>query len=267
MPELAAWKPILTALALPPVPFLLLILIGARLILPRRGLGWFFVLLGAVGIWLSSTQGAARWVQNVVLRPPPALYGDELQRLAQAGQAQAKNPRTVILVLGGGRVPRAPEYGMSDLSEGSAERLRYAVWLSRQTGLPLAFTGGHGWGQQEGPSEAEIADRVAREVYGRPLRWLEGDSRDTRGNAALSLRLLRGAGIEEVVLVTHASHMPRALRDFQQASAGSPLRFTPAPMGALTPRDRPVLDWLPTTDGYRHLRSLLRELLARLVGA
>ncbi|MBI5334994.1 MAG: YdcF family protein [Burkholderiales bacterium] len=267
MPELATWKPILTALALPPVPFLLLILIGARLILPRRGLGWFFVLLGAVGIWLSSTQGAARWVQNVVLRPPPALYGDELQRLAQASQAQAKNPRTVILVLGGGRVPRAPEYGMSDLSEGSAERLRYAVWLSRQTGLPLAFTGGHGWGQQQGPSEAEIADRVAREVYGRPLRWLEGDSRDTRGNAALSLRLLQGAGIEEIVLVTHASHMPRALRDFQQAATGSALRFTPAPMGALTPRDLSALDWLPTTDGYQHMRGLLRELLARLVRA
>lgn len=267
MPELSTWKPFLTALALPPVPFLILILVGARLILPRRGLGWFLLLLGVLGIWFSGCQGAARWVQNVVLRPPVAVFGDELDRLTRAAQAEGRKPKTAILVLGGGRVPRAPEYGMSDLSEGSAERLRYAMWLSRQTGLPVAFSGGYGWGQAEGPAEAEIADRIAREVYGRPLRWIETDSRDTRGNAALSLRLLQGAGIEEIVLVTHAAHMPRALRDFQEAAAGSPIKLTPAPMGSLTARDRPELDWVPTADGYQGMRGLLRELLARLVHA
>ena len=40
-----SWKPILTTLLLPPVPLLLLTLIGARLVLPRRGLGWFLILL------------------------------------------------------------------------------------------------------------------------------------------------------------------------------------------------------------------------------
>ena len=47
-----SWKPVLTALLLPPVPFLLLMLIGARLIVARRGLGWMLVLLGAALVWL-----------------------------------------------------------------------------------------------------------------------------------------------------------------------------------------------------------------------
>jgi hypothetical protein len=38
------WKPLLTALLLPPVPFLLLLLLGARLLLPSRGLGWLVIL-------------------------------------------------------------------------------------------------------------------------------------------------------------------------------------------------------------------------------
>ena len=54
-----AWKPILTALILPPVPFLVLLLVGARLILPRRGLGWFLIVLSVAGLWLAHCTGAA----------------------------------------------------------------------------------------------------------------------------------------------------------------------------------------------------------------
>lgn len=265
---LESWKPLLTALILPPVPLLLLVLVGARLILPRRGLGWFFVLLGVTLIWLSSCQGTSRWLQNIVLRPPAALFDDEVARLTKQGQAEAKAaPRTVLVVLGGGRVPRAPEYGASDLSEASAERLRYAMWLSRQTSLPIAFSGGVGWAEKDGPAEAEIADRVAREVYGRPLRWIETGSRDTRGNASLTISLLKAAGIQEIVLVTHAVHMPRAKRVFDQAASAAGIRITPAPMGYAVARDRPELDWLPTSRGYEEVRGILRELLARAVGA
>ena len=39
-----SWKPLLTALLLPPVPLLLLVLVGTRLVLPRRGLGWLVIL-------------------------------------------------------------------------------------------------------------------------------------------------------------------------------------------------------------------------------
>lgn len=267
---LDSYKPLITALVMPPVPFVLLILLGARLILPRRGLGWLLVLLGLSGIWLGSCQGTGRWLQNVVLRPPMALSLDEIERLRvkpAAGQGKAAKAQAdgsvAIVVLGGGMVPRASEYGVSDLSPTSAERLRYAVWLSRQTGLPLAFSGGVGWAQQQmpdAPAEADIAVRVAQQTYGQNIRWLETHSSDTRGNAALTVQMLKQAGVREIVLVTHAAHMHRALLYFEQA-AGDSIRITPAPIASFTATGRPVLDWLPSVAGYTQVWMALHEVL------
>ena len=50
-----SWKPVLTALLLPPVPFLLLILVGARLMFRRRLLAWSIILLSVVVLWLMCT--------------------------------------------------------------------------------------------------------------------------------------------------------------------------------------------------------------------
>lgn len=263
---LESWKPILTALALPPVPLLLLMLVGARLILPRRGLGFFLVFLSAVLLWLSACQGTGRILQNFALKPPSALFGDELARLKAEGKN--KTPGAAIIVLGGGLIPRAPEYGVSDLAPTSLERLRYGIWLSRETGLPAGFSGGLGWAHIEtaGRSEAEVAGRIAQQEYNRPLRWIESDSRDTRENAIRTVALLRSSGIKEIVLVTHAFHMPRARKVFEEAAAGA-FRITPAPMGFFVPTSRPVLDWLPSQAGFEQVSLALRELLGLLVRA
>lgn len=259
-------KPILSALILPPAPLLVLILVGARLILPRRGLGFFLVIVSVALLWLSACQGTGRWLQTFVQQPPPALWHDDLERLRQRAQDEPNS--SAVLVLGGGMVPRANEYGLSDLGPYSAERLRYGIYLSRATKTPLAFSGGLGWGQrdEDAPSEAEIAKRVAETQYNQPLRWTETESRDTRSNARLSVRMLRTAGIKHILLVTHAWHMPRALRDFQR-EAGSDMDITPAPMAFFTPADRPELDWLPTTEGFMQVRLVLHELLGLAMGA
>lgn len=263
---LESWKPILSALALPPVPLLLLMLLGARLTLPRRRLGYFLVLLSTVLLWLSACEGTGRLLQDFALRPPPALSADELARLKAEGRS--RNPSTAIIVLGGGMVPRAPEYGVSDLKPLSSDRLRYGLWLSRETGLPAGFSGGVGWAQGEttSHSEAETAARIAQQDYNRPLRWTEPASRDTRENAIRTVALLRGTGVKEIVLVTNAFHMPRARRVFEEAARGS-LRITPAPMGFFVAAARPVLDWLPSSDGFEQVRMSLHELLGLLVHA
>jgi uncharacterized SAM-binding protein YcdF (DUF218 family) len=263
---LESWKPILAALVLPPVPLLLLMLVGARLVLPRRGLGYFLVFLSTALLWLSACQGAGRWLQNFVLKPPPALYSDDLTRLKAEGRNRA--PTTAIIVLGGGLIPRAPEYGVSDLGSASLMRLRYGLWLGRETGLPVGFSGGLGWAHIEtsGRSEAEAAGRIAQQEYNRPLRWMEPDSRDTRENAIRTVALLRGSGVKEIVLVTHAYHMPRARKVFEEAAAGA-FRITPAPMGSFVPTSRPVLDWLPSSRGYEQVSLVLHELLGLLVRA
>lgn len=258
-----SWKPILTALLLPPVPLLVLVLIGARLILPRRGLGWLLILISVALLWLSACTGAAQLFERFVLHPPAAL---SLERIQQLAGDTAGKPTTAIVVLGGGVEPSAPEYGVSNLKPEALARLRYGVWLGRQTGLPVAYSGGVGWAQNDAEPEALTAQRIASREFGRPLKWAETHSRDTRQNAARSLALLRPAGIRHIVLVTHGWHMPRALRAFREA-AGADVRIEPAPMGLADNTERPALHWLPSIEGFAAMRHMLREVLGKLSGA
>jgi len=256
-----SWKPVLTALLLPPVPLLVLLLIGARLILPRRGLGWFVIVLSVALLWFSNCAGTAQVLSQFVLHPPAALSSDRIKEL----KAQSKES-TAILVLGGGLEPFAPEYGVSNLNSYSLERLRYGLWLSRETGLPVGFSGGIGWGQVDGTPEARVASQVAAAEFGRPLKWIEENSRDTRENAARSVPLLRKTGIKHIVLVTHGWHMPRSMAAFE-AAAGGDMRIEAAPMGLAQRTALPALEWIPTGEGTQRVRAVLRELLGRLAGA
>ena len=258
-----SWKPVLAALALPPVPLLLLVLVGARLLLPRRGLGWLVIVVSVVLLWLSACSGAARALGQLLLPPPPALSFDRVRELR--AEAAAKKPLAIV-ILGAGSEPFAPEYGVSSLQPSSLERLRYGIWLAGQTGAPLAFSGGVGWAQQGSTSEARVAAKIAADEFGRPIRWIESESRDTRENAALTMALLKPAGIDHVVLVTHGYHMPRALRAFTEA-AGPAVRIEPAPMGLARNLETPTLEWLPSAAGFRDMRQLLRELAGTAAGA
>ena len=153
---LESWKPVLSALVLPPVPLLLSTLVGARMILWRRGWGWLVVALSIAALWLGSCMGTAHWLLHTALKPPAALDADRIAELTH----DAAGGKTAIVVLGAGREALAPEYGLSNLRPRSLERLRYGLWLSRETGAPVAFSGGNGLAQVAGTAEAEIAARV-----------------------------------------------------------------------------------------------------------
>lgn len=259
------WKPVLGALLLPPVPFLLLLLIGARLILPRRGLGWTVVIFSVVGIWVTSTTGFSRFCEQFVLKVPSAV---KLDRIAQLkADAKGKN-NYAIVVLGGGTESFAPEYGVSNLGAFSMERLRYGNYLSRETGIPLAFTGGIGLAVTgQDAAEAEVAARIATQDFNRQIKWVEDKSRDTRENAAFTVPLLKKAGVSHIVLVTHGFHMPRAKRAFEEVAKGQGITIEVAPMGLAQRVEGPTLDWFPSGLGYLKSRNDLREMLGLLFGA
>ena len=257
-----SWKPVITALILPPVPLLLLVLVGARLLLPRRGLGWLVILVSVVLLWLSACTGAVRFV-NQLLPSPPALSFDRVRELR--AEVAAKKPLAIV-ILGAGSEPFAPEYGVSSLQYGSLERLRYGLWLAGQTGAPVAFTGGTGYAQEGSTSEAKVAAKIAAEEFGRPIRWVESQSRDTRENATMTMALLKAAGINHIILVTHGYHMARAVRAFSEA-AGPAVQIEPAPMGLAKNLQTPALEWLPSSAGFRDMRQLLRELAGSAAGA
>ena len=258
-----SWKPFVAALWLPPVPLLLLTLVGARLLLPRRGLGWLLIVTSVVLLWLSACTGAAHGVSQLLLHPPAALSFDRVRELR--ADVLAKKP-VAIVILGAGTEPFAPEYGVSSLQDSSLERLRYGIWLASQTGAPIAFSGGVGWAQRDSTPEARVAGRIAAEEFGRPIRWLEEESRDTRENAGRTMALLKAAGIQRVVLVTHGYHMDRALRAFSEA-AGSQVAVEPAPMGLAWRMATPALEWMPSSRGFTAMRQALREVAAKAAGA
>jgi len=269
------WKPVLTALLLPPVPLLLAVLIGARLMQPRRGWGWLVVSLSVAGLWLSACTGFARVIEPLLLTTYPPVGTERIAALRAEGRSAAgpstgksSNGRSevAILVLGGGVEPYAPEYGMSNLSSYSLESLRYGLWLGRETGWPVGFSGGTGWANQAGAAEADVAARIAAQEHGHPLRWVEAESRDTRENAARSLPLLRASGVRHVLLVTRGWHMQRAKALFDAAAADSGIRIEAAPMGLATKVDIPMLSWLPSSAGFERVRLVLREWLGWKLG-
>ena len=259
---LEGWKPLLTTLVMPPVPFLLITLAGARFMFRRRLLAWLLVFLGSLGIWLSCTTAIGHLLSQGLLQPPRVLNRGDIAELKRA-------PKTAVVVLGSGRRALAPEYGVSTLKARSVERLRYGIWVSRETDLPLAFSGGIGHGAPDGNTEAEIAARITEREFGHKLRWREDRSRDTRENALFTVALLQAQGIEHIVLVTHDYHMKRSLKNFTQAvpTGGVALRLTAAPVGVRAGGPLIAGDWLPTVEGFEHTRTVLHEWLGLLAGA
>lgn len=259
-------RPVVAALLLPPALFVVLVLVGARLITRRRLLGWLVVGLSCAGLWLGTTRFAAEGLRQWLLPPVHALSPSAVNELKKA-------PHTAIVVLGGGARPLAPEYGVADLREFSLDRLRYGLWLARETGLPVLFSGGLGHGARAGATEAEIAARVAERDFGRPLRRIETESRDTRENALRSVPLLRAQGIERIVVVTHAYHMPRSMRNFERAvqvsatTPGRPMQLVAAPMHVPSPNRLRLIDFLPTREGFQDTQLVLHEWVGLLIGA
>jgi len=259
--HIEGWKPLLSAILLSPLPLLVLILAGARLMFRHRITAWLMILFGVLGLWATTTEGFAHALKLWLVRSPPALMEADIAGLKRA-------PKTAIVVLGGGAKRLSPEYGVSNLKPASIERLRYGLWLSRETNLPVAFSGGVGYGAEPGmQSEADIAARIAEREFGRPLKWTESDSRDTRENAVKTIALMQGQGIEQIVLVTQDYHMRRSLRNFERAAEGRHIRIVPAPMGLPSGGPPRLDDWLPSRPGYESSWLVLHEWFGLLAGA
>jgi uncharacterized SAM-binding protein YcdF (DUF218 family) len=259
-------KPFALPLLLPPVPFILLTLLGA-LLLRRAGKryvwGQLLIGVGLAGIWLGASVGVGQLLSRDLLQAPSALSA---QALADLTLRQRERGDVAVLVLGGGARQYVPEYGGSALNEYSLARLRYGVWLAKQLKVPLGFSGGIGWtARKQKDSEASIAERTAADEFAFPLRWAEGSSRDTQENAALSVQLLKADGIRQIVLVTHELHMPRALRAFTAAEQDG-MEIVAAPVGLRQDGMSEWLDWVPTDDGLARVRYAVYEWLGLRLG-
>lgn len=234
---------LLGSLMLPPLNYLLLALAGWLLQRRRPKLGRSLVLFAGLSAYLLSLPVTAMWLNSWLERYPPLS-------LAQARTAQA------IVVLGGGVKP-APEYAANVLTGAANQRLQYGAWLARQTGLPILVSGGAPLG---GEPEAAVMARVLLQSYGLSVRWQEGASRTTLENARYSQALLAKDGIQRVVLVTQAWHMPRALPFFTAQG----LQVLPASTGYSRYDGQGLVHWLPSGTALQECHQALRELVGML---
>jgi uncharacterized SAM-binding protein YcdF (DUF218 family) len=240
---------LLKSLALPPVS--LFVLIGLGVLWWRRPLlGRGLVVLSTLLLLVLSLPIVSHRLMEP-LEPYPALGETDLQRPT----AQA------IVVLGANRYTDATEYGGDSVGSISLQRVRYAAWLQRRTGLPLIVSGGSP--PHEDPPLGRLMARVLEQEFQVPVQAVEDGSQTTWENAALTAPLLRKLGLERIFLVTSAWHLPRAVRAFEQNG----LRVTPAPTAfeTRTAVDGPVpQDFLPGPDSLHRSYYAIHEYLGRL---
>jgi uncharacterized SAM-binding protein YcdF (DUF218 family) len=130
----------------------------------------------------------------------------------------------VIVLLAGGITAYANEYHGPDIAYFTNERLRYAAWLQKKTGLPMIVTGGI---DEEGVTEAELMKKVLRNEYEIKVPiWVENRSQNTFENAQYSNEIMQQQHYQRYYLVTNAFHMKRALEVFSKQNNA----VTPAPM-------------------------------------
>lgn len=245
--ELGFIKPVLTALLLPPSGPLLLALVGLVLARRSRWPAWTAG-LALAGLWVICTPAGSIWLaRNLLPLPAPV----DLPALRQAG-VQA------VIVLGGGVLPEAPEYGSPQPSSATLARLRYGVRLARAAHLPLGIAGGVGWAGRGEVTEAQVAAAVARDELGLAPRWTDDRSRDTAENAAVMTALLARDGVHRIALVSDSWHLTRAALEFQAAG----MEVLPAPTRLPLPALAPWMEAIPSPSGLERSHHVLREWLA-----
>jgi len=255
------WLRIAEALITPPGIVVLLLFITFLTYLRRQWLGAAMLALSTIVLVALSLPLTAHQLMSGLqnfAKPPELVPMAEKgpQASLYAPKDSLKDPPDAIVVLGSGRYSEAPEYDQEDtVSTQGLERLRYAAFLQRKTGLPILVSGGAPGG--EDTTEAEHMQAVLSTDFYANVKWVERESRTTLENARYSQPLLAAAKVRHVYLVTHAWHMRRAARAFEAIG----IRVTPAPTGfhTLGRTARLYSAYLPSAQGMYFTSVALRE--------
>lgn len=214
----------------------------------RMGLGLAVMALGLMLTYLS----AIGWVA--------ALMASALESGLKPWEAASQPPRPAqaIVILGGGTSRwGAASAHQERLRSATLQRVVEGARIARATALPVLVSGGVPRGNLR--SEAQIMSEVLHQGFGVSVRWLEDRSRDTAENAVMSAEVLKAQGLDRVILVTHAYHMPRARRAFEATG----LEVIEAPHDFLGRSAWPSRwrDFVPEAGEAERIRRCLHEVL------
>lgn len=216
-----------------PLPLALLaVLLGTFLLWKqRRIVGAGLIGLAVVGLYLLSTPAISDALAGSLERRYGPIPVDEQPR------------RDAIVVLGGGVLPPARPREGADLGH-AADRVWHGAALYRAGRAPLVITTGARPYVDRGESAADTSRDLLQQL-GVPESALvaRGDSTSTREDALTVREAMEQRQLEDLLLVTSALHMPRAVATFRAAG----MRVWPASTDheVVEPAQRDVWSWLP----------------------
>ena len=200
-------------------PLTLACLLLVSVLFTRRWPRWgrVGVLLALLILWIAGNH----WVANGLARSLEWRY-PSLESIPEAG---------AIVLLGGGTVLDEPPRQIVEINS-AGDRIIYAAWLYNQGAADkIIATGGriswlsNGSAADTGPAHAM---KELLEMLGVPWEaiYIEAESLNTFDNARFSKRILEQLGVNKILLVTSAIHMPRSVRLFEAQD----LEVIPAPV-------------------------------------
>jgi uncharacterized SAM-binding protein YcdF (DUF218 family) len=256
MPDLFELKLLLRTLLLPPTAPLLLMLAGLLMWRRRPAIGRGLTVAGLLLAWGLATGLAADLICGRLEAGQRPLSLTALQ-----AARNAPNPPRAIVILGSGAVRDGNFTPTRErVNSRTLERVMAGARQARASGLPILVSGGTPeWLTH---SEAELMRRVLVDDLGLAVSWVEDRSRDTAENASFSAAMLRAQGIDSIVLVTHAYHMPRAQAVFE--SAGLKVLASPHDWRGGKPDVTEFRDWLPSASSVETVWLALHESLGLL---
>jgi uncharacterized SAM-binding protein YcdF (DUF218 family) len=234
---------LVSALLLPPLNLILLGAMGVLLLKRRPRTGKILVVSALALLYLLSTPFVAETALQELETLPALNPFDSVQ---------------AIVVLGAGTYFNAPEYEGNTVNRLGLERIRYAARLHRLTRKPILTTGGPPLGSNS--SEAAQMRDVLEKEFRVPVKWIEEASGNTRDNAYKSFAMLKKDGVSRIALVTHAWHMPRATREFEQAG----FKVIPAATAYTTRYKTDLFAFIPTAGALQKSSFFFHEVVGMI---
>lgn len=215
----------------------------------RSGLLFLFAAIG--GLWLAATPLVGRTTLGALEDRYPAT------------SAIAAPSADIAIVLGGAIRGPASQRPGPDLGE-AADRVLFAADLYKAGKVRrLLVSGGNlPWGPETEPEAQSIRRLLVS--WGVPDGAIiaAGGSRTTAENAREVQALWPSLGASSALLVTSASHMPRALAAFRKAG----LPVTPAATDVRIVRQPfDILDLLPDSDALDQTSDAAKEMIGSLI--
>ncbi|KPJ97061.1 MAG: hypothetical protein AMJ55_00440, partial [Gammaproteobacteria bacterium SG8_15] len=194
----------IASILLPPTGLLVLAMVGIGIAMIWKKLGLWVASLSMLGVLLCSMPAVSAVIVNSLQSDPAIPPTDMKKTLAKAD---------ALVVLAGGRYTAAEEFGGDTVSSYTLERIRYAAWIVKRTGLPLILSGGRV--HDEDKSEAQLMREILQKEFIVIVDHVEEKSRTTYENAKNTAQFLKQNDLRKIALVTHAAHMPRAKAAFE----------------------------------------------------